>query len=120
MSAHSLPKARRLTGKKSIEIIFRSGKGRSCFPLKVLRTLTNSESSFRVMFSVSARRFPRAVDRNRIKRMMREAFRLEQDPLHSAPAQHIAYIYIASEILPFTAVREKMAESIRWLIRGNA
>lgn len=72
------------------------------------------------MFSVSARKFPRAVDRNRIKRIMREAFRLEQIPLRSAPALHIAYIYIASEILPFTAVREKMAESIRWLIRVNA
>lgn len=51
---------------------------------------------------------------------MREAFRLEQLPLRSVPALHIAYIYIASEILPFAAVREKMAESIRWLIRVNA
>lgn len=120
MSVHSLPKASRLAGKKPVDRLFRSGKSKSLFPFKLLYADAGEDKASRVMFSVSARRFRRAVDRNRIKRLMRESFRLEQIPLRSAPALHIAYIYIAAEILPFAAVRGKMAESIRWLTRVNA
>lgn len=123
MRVKRLPKALRLSGKKEIDLLFKSGKGKTFFPIKVLSLLKSQElqdQHFAVLFTVSAKKYPRAVTRNRIKRLMREAFRLEQEPLRQIPPILIAYIYIAPEVMPFAAIRTKMQESIRTLVKAHA
>ena len=123
MRVNRLPKAARLSGKKEIDLLFKSGKGKTFFPLKVLSLPKLHEvpdSRFEVLFTVSAKKYPKAVTRNRIKRLMREAFRLEQEPLLQIPPILIAYIYIAPEVMPLAAIRIKMQESIRTLVKAHA
>ncbi len=68
-----------------------------------------------VLFTVSKRNFKRAVDRNKIKRRMREAFRLNKSKLSDSKKLLIGYIYTPKEILPFLQIEEAMVKSFKRL-----
>ena len=61
----------RLKGKKQIERLFTSGHSVGAFPLRVV--YMESESTHKIGVSVSKKHFKSAVDRNRIKRILRVA-----------------------------------------------
>ena len=64
-----------------------------------------------VLLSVSKRNFKRALDRNLIKRRMREAFRLNKHLIAASNKLLIAYIYSAKEILTFAQIQERLIET---------
>lgn len=68
-----------------------------------------------VLFSCSKRSFKRAVDRNAVKRRMREAYRLHKSLLPANSYFLLAYIYIAREIIPFHTMEEKLKLSLKRL-----
>jgi len=80
----SYNKFEKLKSRKQIELLFAQGKSISSFPVKVfyLRVEHTPEHPVQVGLGVSARNFKKAVDRNTIKRRMREAYRLHKLPLH--------------------------------------
>ena len=62
---------------------------------------------------MSGKNFKRAVDRNRVKRLTREAYRLQKKQLQEATIQkklqlNIFFIYTGKELPPFNIVREKV------------
>ena len=61
----------RLKGKKQIERLFTSGHSVGAFPLRVV--YMESESTHKIGVSVSKKHFKSAVDRNRIKRLLKVA-----------------------------------------------
>ena len=66
-----------------------------------------------VTVSVSSRNFKKAVDRNRIKRQMREVYRLQKSPLTSQlndvkKQLALFFIYTGKEIPEYTDLLEKM------------
>ncbi len=66
-----------------------------------------------LLVSVSKRRFKRAVKRNRVKRQIREAYRLNKQPLLEALAEKdlrlaLAFIYLSDELVDSTVIAEKM------------
>jgi len=77
-------KIEKLKIRKQIELLFAQGKSISSFPVKVfyLPVEHTPEHPVQVGVGVSARNFKKAVDRNTIKRRMREAYRLHKLPLH--------------------------------------
>ncbi len=77
-------KPERLTGKKLLEEIHRSGAAIKVFPFVLLYLpISNPQTSpARLAISVPKRRVHSAVDRNRIKRLVREAYRKQKQPLY--------------------------------------
>jgi ribonuclease P protein component len=94
--------------------LFSKGKGISVFPIKVLYDFVeNNENSLQAGVTASSRHFKKAVQRNRIKRVMREAYRLQKSPLQQALANQqqslvLFFIYIGKELPVFAEVHQKM------------
>lgn len=76
-------------------------------------------SQNQVLFTVSKRNFKKAVDRNKIKRRMREAYRLNKTQLSNSQKLAIAYIYTPKEILPFVQIQEGMVKSFKRLEKNE-
>ena len=64
------------------------------------------------MISVSRKNFKKAVDRNLLKRRIRESFRLNKNLLQVTPKYLIAYIYTAKEILTFAQIQERLIKTL--------
>ncbi|MGL6068631.1 MAG: ribonuclease P protein component, partial [Sediminibacterium sp.] len=82
MSNQGLPKSARIKSRASLEQLFASGKSFTVFPIKVFyRTTTRSQETIskQAGFGVSSRNFKKATDRNRIKRLLRETYRTQQE-----------------------------------------
>lgn len=75
-------KKEKLKSRKLVEDLFATGKGINVFPIRVLYKFLplteDGKSNLQVGVSVSSRNFKKAVDRNRIKRLLREAYRLQK------------------------------------------
>lgn len=110
----TLGKNERLKSRKQIELLFSEGKKFSITPFRVhyiFNELTNPPLQFGV--GVSNRNFKRAVDRNRIKRLVREAYRLQKTPLHQKVKEkkgrlNIFIIYTGKELPGYKEVFDKM------------
>jgi ribonuclease P protein component len=107
------PRHQRLTSRNDIQDLFKEGDSFMLFPFKVLaRTNPTQSASHKILISVSKRNFKRAVDRNLIKRRIREAYRTNKHRLPESPKLQIAYLYVAREILGFDQIEGKLIESI--------
>ena len=73
-------KKERLKSRKLIRALFEKGQSIKKFPLRLIFLKINASqtATSQVSFAVSKRNFKKAVTRNRIKRMIREAYRLEK------------------------------------------
>lgn len=116
-------KAERLNSKKVIDRLFKKGSPETAsvfgYPFRVL-VLRDGERAGElpaVLISVSKRNFKKAVDRNLIKRRIREAYRLNKQLLFGGempnPPTYLAFVYVAKEILPFEELEKKMKFVLR-------
>ena len=81
--AFSYNKQEKLKSKKQLDHVFKSGKNFTLFPVKVFFVFTEEQDNIiKTGVGVSSRFFKKAVHRNRIKRLLREAYRTEKLPLH--------------------------------------
>lgn len=113
---YTFKKGERLKSRKLIEKLFTKGERLKSFPLQLVYLQVEHETDYQIQasFTVSKRYFKRAVDRNRIKRIIREAYRLER---HSIPGlvddKHtkkyiFMFIYISKEKLAYQDVAIQM------------
>jgi ribonuclease P protein component len=98
-SSFQLPKQERLTGMTLIEKLFNGGNSRAltAFPLRMVYMAVErdgNQPAARILVSVPKRYFKRAVKRNRVKRQVREAFRLNKHLLHIADSRQLLLAFI--------------------------
>ncbi len=108
----TLGKEERLKSKKLIERLYAEGKSVKSFPLRMvyLQTTHTSNFSAQVGISVPKRNFKRAVDRNRIKRLMRESYRLQKHIVYNSVDKPYIFMisYLAKEEWEYTKIAQKM------------
>jgi ribonuclease P protein component len=101
-------KTEKLKSKKLIDQLFTEGQSVSAFPLRLvyLKTGFKDEVLIKTGVSVSKRYFKNAVDRNRIKRLMREAYRLHKPQLFNKITTRYAcmILYIGKEGTDFDSI----------------
>lgn len=97
----SFGKKDKLKSKKVIDALFSEGKSLVVYPLRLVYLQYNFDTSTQTKtgVSVSKRHFKKAVDRNRIKRLMREAFRLNRHGYFNNISTQYAFmiLYIGKE-----------------------
>lgn len=113
--ANILHKVERLDKKKIIEKMFAGGsRSFSVFPLRVVYLpVEELEADASILISVSKRRFKRAVKRNRVKRQIREAYRVNKHELLNILVERkcrlaIAFIYLSDQLVESSIIEDRM------------
>jgi ribonuclease P protein component len=119
-----LKKEDKLKSRKAIDELFKKGKNFSNFPLKVIWLPGNRLATLQAGVGVSSRNFKKAADRNRIKRLMREAWRLQKNCLYDQLEQNqknlsVFFLYVGKELPPYELIFEKMGSAIKRLTQWS-
>ena len=122
----TLGKNERLKSRKLIEQLFSKGQRIGLFPYRIFYLFEKGENQhaknkLQCGVGVSTRNFKKAVDRNRIKRVTREVYRLQKKELDLIMKDHshslsVFLIYTGKELPAFAVVKEKMALILQKLI----
>lgn len=115
-------KAERLKNHHLLSALFTSGKSFSAYPLRVVYIPIEEEGPFPAQFSLSVpkKKFRLAVDRNRLRRQVRETYRLHKHLLYKDlrdKNQRIALMvmYVAKEEKDYKEIEKAMKRIIKGL-----
>lgn len=114
MSEFTLKRKEMIKSKKTIDYLFGGGAKSFCvYPIRVVykEQLDPNTSTHTLLVSVSKRKFKHAVDRNRVKRLIRESYRLNKNKLPETTLESnkplaLAFIYLSDKIQPYVKVNE--------------
>jgi ribonuclease P protein component len=117
IKSFSLKKKERLSSKKIIDKLFAEGDSILQYPFKMvfLKTELPAKQPVQTGFTASKKLFKRAVDRNRIKRQLREAYRLNKNIIYdefTTGQLAIFIIFIGKEIMDHKPLEVAMKKGL--------
>jgi len=110
---YTLGKRERLKSRKNIELLFSEGKNFAVNPFRIYYLILPLTSQLQFGVGVSTKNFKSAVDRNRIKRITREAYRLQKIAVWDKLKEkniglNVFFIYTSKELASYKEVYDKM------------
>ncbi len=126
---NSFEKEERLCSKKSLTGLFQNGSSFLIYPFRVTWLITpdfNQKTPVQVVVAVPKKRFKSSVDRNQIKRRIKEAYRLNKEEF-LYPALNLqnkkvllAISYVGKEIHDFSLIQQKISSMMKLLLKNTA
>ena len=121
-SEQHFTKAERISSQKEIDRLFSEGSTFVAYPLRVVYVEKKPFSGVQaaILVSVPKKRFKRAVKRNRVKRLIRETYRLHKNALLEFLAASdkgllIAFVYLTNELCDFATIDAAMRKAMKKL-----
>lgn len=142
MKLYTLPKSERLYLRESIGELFAKGKSFTAFPYRVVflisdeadkkaateaspaeRSLDERQGRCAIMAVAPKKRFKHAVDRNHVKRLTREAYRLQKLPLlerleAAGKTMEVAFVYVDNKFITFDETYKTIGRAIAKLTKN--
>ncbi len=109
-------KEEKLCSEKDIENLYKVGSSFLNHPIVFYYLLMPDLKDTQVLVSVSKKKFKNAVDRNLIKRRLREAYRLHKFAL--THKYHLALVYIGNEMLPYQQIERSVTQGLERIAKG--
>ena len=125
MSDYTFRKAERLSGRKVISTLYETGNSFHVFPCRFIYGISREESfPVQVAISVPKRLFRNAVDRNLLKRRIREAYRQNKHLLYEPLAGkgvtlQLIIQYHHKEIVDFHTLEKGLKKGMIRLLADN-
>ena len=103
--SETFPKQQKLKSRKDIKLLFEGGKTITKYPVKLL-WLPSGAQETKTGVAVAKRNFKSAVARNKIKRLMREAYRLHKKEIdgRNKVVFTLLFIYIGKDVASFETI----------------
>ncbi|MCX6308578.1 MAG: ribonuclease P protein component [Bacteroidia bacterium] len=112
-------KQEKLTGETVVTALFLKGCSFIVYPVRVVWTASKTEEAptLKVLMSVPKKKLKHAVDRNRVKRLLRETYRLHKNDLTTFVSEQglhvqMAFVWIPSEVLGYDKVEKKVMDAL--------
>jgi len=120
---NSFSKSEHLCGDKRITRLYKEGDAFIAYPLRVVYLIEPRSDAVNssVLVSVPKKRFKRAVKRNRLKRIMRETYRINKQALiekleEKQLQMHVAFNYVSDDEMNYADIEKKMRLSLQKLM----
>ena len=89
-------KLQTLVNNRDIDNLFLKGKHKQLFPLRIYYF---SAPETKTLFSVSKKKLPRAVDRNKVKRRLKNLYFENHSKLQHKQKYHLGFVYLSSKLI---------------------
>ncbi len=127
VAPEGLPKYERICKENDIQALFDKGAGVSVYPYRIIFLFRKDESrpvTVRVLVSVSKKRFHHAFKRNRVKRLMREAWRKNKARLYEICQRDnisvdVALVYTATVIHSYEEMMAKTRKAVQEIVKKH-
>lgn len=119
---YGLSRSERLKSRKQIDRLFEEGKAISFFPVRAIYSFCrdNENGGLQIGVTASKKNFKKAADRNRIKRLLREAYRLQKEELalqlkETGFTGNVFFIFTDKTLPTFQTVMTSMGQCLQRL-----
>jgi len=117
---YTFTKKERLNSKKNISFLFEQRSSFFSYPFKIyyhFHSESPKESTAKVLFSIGKKQFKHAVDRNHIKRLCREAYRLNKHILYDKLGEkelsvELAFVFVGKTLPDFHELQAKIQKAL--------